>query len=118
MHTDHAALRCLLRPEGQVARWIEYLEQYNNFQIEHRPGAKHGNADTLSICPCLPDDCRHCDQLEVKEPTVQTMELTDLLPSSRRTMQQLAPHWSVKDLQQAQLEDNAIGPIARWLKNT
>ena len=71
------------------------------------PGAKHGNADTLSRCPCLPDDSRHCDQLEVKEPTVQTMELTDLLPSSRRTMQQLAPHWSVKDLQQAQLEDNA-----------
>ena len=120
IRTDHAALRWLLSfrsPEGQVARWIECLEQYD-FQIEHRPGAKHGNADALSRRPCLSNDCRHCDRLEIKEPTVQMMKCTNLLPSSRRAMHQLAPHWSVKDLQLAQLEDNTIGPIAKWLKNS
>ena len=42
----------------------------------------------------------------------QQTELTDLLPSSRQALQQLAPHCSTKDLQQAQLEDNTTGPIA------
>ena len=82
IRTDHAALRWLLSSSCS----IECLEQYD-FQIELRPRAKHGTADTLSRRPCLPDDCRHYDQLEVKEPTVQMIECTDLLPSSRRTMQ-------------------------------
>ena len=32
--------------------------------IEHRSGLLHGNADALSRHPCLPDGCRHCDQLQ------------------------------------------------------
>ena len=42
----------------------------------------------------------------------QQTELTDLLPSSRQALQQLAPRCSTKDLQQGQLEDNTTGPIA------
>ena len=52
--TDHGALQwlCLFKePEGQVARWLEYLAEYN-FTVEHRPGKKHGNADPLSRHPC------------------------------------------------------------------
>jgi len=81
--------------------------------IELRVGAKHGTADALSRRPCLPDDYRHYDQANSSNDGI-----TDLLPSSRRAMHQLAPHWSVKDLQLAQLKDNTIGPIARWLKNS
>ena len=69
LRMDHAALRWLLsfrQPEGQVARWIEALQQYD-FTIEHRPGSKHGNADALSRRPCLQDTCRHCDRLESVE---------------------------------------------------
>ena len=50
---DHAALKWLLSvkkpegPEGQTARRLEHLQQYN-FPIEHRLGEKHGNADALS----------------------------------------------------------------------
>lgn len=72
IRTDHAALKWLLsfrNPEGQVARWIECLQQYD-FKIEHRAGAKHGNADALSRRPCLKDSCRHCDRLEEKVPSV------------------------------------------------
>ena len=50
LRTDHAALRWLLnfrQPEGQVACWIEHLQQYD-FTVEHCPGAKHQNADALS----------------------------------------------------------------------
>ena len=65
----------------------------------------------------MSDDCRHCDQLEEKEPSDQVAMLNSPA-SSRRTMQQLVPLWNVADLQQAQFEDSSIGPIARWLKNS
>jgi transposase InsO family protein len=38
-------------PVGQQARWLELLEEYD-FEIEHRPGKKHANADALSRRPC------------------------------------------------------------------
>ncbi|CAK1601322.1 unnamed protein product [Parnassius mnemosyne] len=50
LRTDHAALKWLLQfknPEGQVARLIELLQEYD-FVIEHRSGKSHGNADALS----------------------------------------------------------------------
>ena len=67
VRTDHGALRWLLNfkhPEGQVARWLEFLGTYA-FEIQHRAGKKHGNADALSRRPC--DDCKYCDRLEEKE---------------------------------------------------
>ena len=66
LRTDLSALCWLLNvqyPEGQVARWIENLQQYN-FAVEHTPGAKHSNADALPRRPCLRDYCKHCDRLE------------------------------------------------------
>ncbi|KAF8774693.1 Gypsy retrotransposon integrase-like protein 1 [Argiope bruennichi] len=37
--------------EGQVARWIQRLPEYD-FEIQHRKGTSHGNADALSRRPC------------------------------------------------------------------
>ena len=68
LRTDHAALRWLLNfrcSEGQTARWLQELQQYN-FKVEHRRGLKHNNADALSRRPCLSSDCRHCTALEAK----------------------------------------------------
>ena len=48
--TDHSSLQWLLNfkePEGQLARWMETLSEYQ-FDIQHRPGKKHSNADGLS----------------------------------------------------------------------
>ena len=45
------------KSEGQLARWIEKLQEYD-FSIVHRPGPKHGNANALSRLPC-----NHCGQL-------------------------------------------------------
>ena len=53
IRTDHNSLTWLLRfkePQGQLARWLEYVFQFR-FQIVHRPGKKHGNADALSREP-------------------------------------------------------------------
>ncbi|KRX76089.1 Transposon Tf2-9 polyprotein [Trichinella sp. T6] len=52
--TDHNSLRWLRNcrePEGQVARWLEQLAEYQ-FDVVHRPGKQHGNADALSRQSC------------------------------------------------------------------
>ncbi|CAG2215490.1 Transposon Ty3-G Gag-Pol polyprotein,Transposon Ty3-I Gag-Pol polyprotein [Mytilus edulis] len=67
VRTDHGALRWLLNfknPEGQTARWLEFLSSYN-FEIQHRAGRQHGNADGLSRRPCT--QCTHCTRQETKE---------------------------------------------------
>ncbi len=54
IRTDHSSLRWLLRmknSEGQLARYLEILSEYH-FEIEHRPGKNHQNADALSRRPC------------------------------------------------------------------
>jgi hypothetical protein len=50
LRTDHSALTWLMsfkNLEGQNARWIQRLQEYN-FNSEHRQGRKHNNADALS----------------------------------------------------------------------
>ncbi|GFO16517.1 Pol polyprotein [Plakobranchus ocellatus] len=50
---DHNSLRWLTNfkePQGQLARWLEELSQYD-MEIIHRPGKQHGNADALSRMP-------------------------------------------------------------------
>jgi hypothetical protein len=47
---DHQALLWLLKqkePIGKFARWVSFLQQYS-YDIKHRPGIQHGNADALS----------------------------------------------------------------------
>ena len=48
--TDHSALQWLQNfknPRGEVARWLERLSDFD-FEVEHRSGQSHGNADGLS----------------------------------------------------------------------
>ena len=51
--TDHAALQWLhnfKEPTGQVARWLERLAEFQ-YEIVHRAGRIHSNADALSRYP-------------------------------------------------------------------
>lgn len=59
VRTDHAALQWLRRtpePIGQQARWLEIMEEFN-FQVIHRAGVKHSNADGLSRKQCRARSC-------------------------------------------------------------
>lgn len=58
IRTDHSSLAWLMRfknAEGQLARWLEELSQYD-MNILHRPGKLHVNADYLSR-PTTNCDC-------------------------------------------------------------
>ena len=54
--TDHSALHWLSSVElkGRLARWVLHLQE-NSFDIQHRSGSSHGNADALSRLP-LPNE--------------------------------------------------------------
>lgn len=85
LRTDHQALKWLFslnEPKGRVARWIEVLSTYV-FEVQYRPGKKHGNADVLSRCPddglcdcgvnelmCGP--CKKCSKWHYKIPADRT----------------------------------------------
>jgi len=50
IRTDHAALSWMLKrpePMHQLARWLTLIEQYD-YEIAHRHGTQHANADGLS----------------------------------------------------------------------
>ncbi|UYV81700.1 hypothetical protein LAZ67_20002038, partial [Cordylochernes scorpioides] len=81
LRTDHAALRWLLNfksPEGQLARWIQLLQEYD-MEIQHRKGKSHGNADALSRRPC-PVNCKHCSKAETQaELNIRQLSLAEEL---------------------------------------
>ncbi|GBM96181.1 Retrovirus-related Pol polyprotein from transposon 297 [Araneus ventricosus] len=105
LRTDHASLRWFLNfkePEGEIARWIQRLQEYD-FEIQHRKGTSHGNADALSRRPCK-ESCKQCTNAEKKfgmdrEISVKVLTTTTVDP------------WPSCEIQKAQLEDPAIKPI-------
>lgn len=129
VRSDHAALRWLLNfknPEGQLARWIQRLQEYD-FEIEHRSGLKHNNADSLSRRPCLAHHCKHCDKMESRDRVV-TLECAcahtslqenigpsvfavDIIPSTDTATTDLNEHL---DIREAQLQDPDMQPITEW----
>ena len=51
LRTDHDSLtwlRNFKEPEGQLVRWLEKLQEFD-FEIVHRRGKKHSNADALVV---------------------------------------------------------------------
>ncbi|GBN76452.1 Retrovirus-related Pol polyprotein from transposon 297 [Araneus ventricosus] len=105
LRSDHASPRWLLNfkePEGHIARWIQRLQKYD-FEIQHRKGTSHGNADALSRRPCT-ESCKHCTNAERKfgmeiDISVKVLTTTSVDP------------WSSCEIQKSQLEDPNIKPI-------
>ncbi|KRY19033.1 Retrovirus-related Pol polyprotein from transposon TNT 1-94, partial [Trichinella patagoniensis] len=58
LRTDHDSLtwlRNFKEPEGQVARWLEHLQDYD-MEVVHRRGWKHNNADAMFRRPEVTED--------------------------------------------------------------
>ena len=119
LRTDHAALRWLLNfkcPEGQTARWLQELQQYN-FVVEHRSGLKHSNADALSRRPCLGDDCKHCHGLETKEELQRREEHGECFSCRHAGFldgEGETRAWSQEELRAAQQDSSDLKPILQW----
>ena len=69
----------LKNPEGQVARWLEVLQEYD-FEIQHRAGRLHSNAEALSQRPCAVLECPYClwqEERAHKSPMVAALQTTE-----------------------------------------
>ena len=85
---DNSALTWLQnfkQPEGQLARWLEKLQEFQ-FTIIHHPGKAHSNADALFRRHCG----KECPDAHGNTKIVATITLTG---------------YSTAELRQAQLED-------------
>jgi len=85
IRTDHAALSWLRRtpePMPQLARWLTFIEQYD-YEVAHRPGKRHGNADGLSRKP----DRRPLTDIE-KEKDEFDQEIDELPQTETRIIQE------------------------------
>ncbi len=132
IRTDHSSLRWLVSfkfPEGQLARWLEKIQQYN-FRVQHRAGREHLNA--LSRRPCLRTSCRHCDRVESKEHEAKKNEsliITDEMINAERAVRrctkdktpvEISPDnlvgiASLQEIVEEQRRDVHIGPIIEWI---
>ncbi len=145
VRTDHAALRWLFafrHPEGQLARWLQRLQEYD-LTIQYRPGAQHLNADAMSRRPCIHNPCRGCDKLDSKEeaarqhehafgktassdashvgipappPTVRTTQAVQDAEGTANSACQHQPlqEWTPEFLRHEQREDPDLHPILGW----
>lgn len=123
LRSDHGALTWLFKfkqPEGQVARWLEQLSEFN-FTIIHRPGRIHSNCDGLSRRPC-PDSCKTCkrgeipeeEQLEKVRNCGRTARIRQKTQQIRGTRQQVRTSEWMQEIKEAQAEDPVIKVISRW----
>ena len=109
LRTDHSSLTWLSNfkePEGQLARWLERLQEYD-FTITHRPGRKHGNADSLSRHPCT--QCGRASHSE--EPTPDVIAAEQQVPP---VLVQKPPD----ELRRIQLEDGPVGLMLGAVEKT
>ena len=97
VRTDHSALRSLMKtkdPEGQTARWLETLASFN-FEIQHRPGKRHTNADALSRIPVRKEKT----EKSAKATFARTEDVSDEIPL----------------LKEAQMADQEIELVRSWV---
>lgn len=115
VRTDHSSLRWLMNskdPEGQLAHRLEIASEYD-FTIQHSPGVKHTNSDSMSRRPCR--QCTHCGTsesiCESKEGECPRIDNMNNKMVARVAV--LEPLLGNKDLQDAQVADGTMS----WLMN-
>lgn len=134
IRTDHAPLRSVIKakdPEGQLARWIEFLSTFD-FEIQYRPGQRHQNADALSRRPC-DDRCKWCKgwkcqkqvsfvhvgvQTEMHVPNQDNEEPANCKGNvgERCATVKLEPTWTSNFLREQQEADTDLKVIIGWKK--
>eukprot|EP00731_Ephydatia_muelleri_P025604 Em0017g687a len=97
---DHGSLvwiQNFKEPEGQLARWLERLQEYT-FTVVHRPGNQHTNVDALSRVPC-----NQCGRVtHVYSPAHLAAQIGIVSQGH-----------SAADVHDQQLNDSLIGPVLK-----
>jgi hypothetical protein len=111
---------------GTVARWLQTLQEYD-FEVQHRPGKSHGNANALSRRSCGETGCTYCIQVEEKNQNMQIQHVGRVMASKGRCSEKtpcvvqcelIFQMWSMRDLEKKQADDPDISPLIRWKKQS
>ena len=89
LRTDHAPLTWLYgvkEPEGQVARWLEQLQELD-FKIIHQPGQRYQNADAFSRLSCRQCGRTGKDDKNNESATIATLQLSSYVPANIKDKQ-------------------------------
>ena len=126
LRSDHASLRWLRsfkEPEGQVARWLETLDSYD-FELVHRPGRKHVNADALSRGPCPQCEGNH-EGDKIRRGRRPKNEVPDqgaaVQTRSRVSKPEVLPTWfnsdelSLERIKEEQDKDPTLSSVREWM---
>ena len=148
LRTDHNSLVWLTRfrnIEGQLARWLEELSQYD-YLIVHRAGVAHNNADGMSrlpdmqqYCECyragkslkeLPcGGCTYCtrahtqwarfeDEVDNILPlSLRQIGVEGLLTRNREGMLVQLGEFSAQELKEAQTSDQDLSIVIDWVEH-
>eukprot|EP00731_Ephydatia_muelleri_P019461 Em0012g286a len=106
LRTDHHCLQWLhnfKELEGQVARWLEVLSEYD-YTVIHRVGKQHTNADALSRGRCV-----QCG-LEKKEEEREEANSCDAVSHL------MLPTWTEEEIKSFQSADPDIHQMVYWLE--
>jgi hypothetical protein len=114
---DNSALSWLKttrNTRGPQARWLERIVEFLPFEVEHRPGRIHSNADGLSRFPWERSNTKTDEQ-----------ENQDVFLVQKRTKDDAYFHnwslgplsgWSRKEIINFQTSDKVISKVAKWVK--
>jgi transposase InsO family protein/predicted aspartyl protease len=108
VRTDHSSLQWLRSKkdaEGQLARWIEILDTFQ-FNIVHRPGKAHGNADGLSRTRCA-----QCTRDDCEEPRSARGRALPAGGQQRVCVLAIDTRWTVDEFRVAQETDAELRPL-------
>ncbi len=120
LRTDHEALKWLHKienPNAMTLRWLATLAQYD-FDIEYRPGPKHGNADALSRCshpdPWVPDS-DGVEEKMIDAPFPLAAHLFGQETGLSTLTSELAAPFSATAMAEAQKRDVDLRRIHEWV---
>ena len=136
--TDHIALKWLLthkQPKGRLARWIAYLQQFD-FEVIHKAGKHHTNADTLSRMhhdadashlekiiddDIFPSSCAVTTRsagAEDKSKKIKTVVASRAaLEKKRRKIVYPTTEWTLENLRKHQMNDEWNRQMIRYLED-
>ena len=118
LRTDDGSLQwlhSLKEPEGQLARWLERLQEYD-FDIQHWRGTHHQNADALSRHPThQPDPLAVASNANTVHTTQN--DCPHILSSvTAEPFPDLCEH-SVTELRKFQQEDDTVGLLLKAVED-
>ena len=90
-------------PQGMIQRWHETLANFD-FQVQHRPGTQHGNADGLSRAAHAATDGEATD-----------ISMGERMGALMASLEE-DPEWTDEFIRAQQILDDDIAPILRCLE--